>query len=199
IAQAACSRDEPEPKFLPPTRILPRYVGSFSTKSALGVLSGLYRQSRNRLSPKPTRSVAFKNRAGMIWSVSTFSMGSGTAVLVNILKLSYAILLLNKGPWIGYSSGYSGRSGHQRTGQQGACTRALTASKIPVRRAHRILARRNLVVVHRKAGRATGLPQREAGLGKDIEDAFLPDLLFHYVRAGDQPYRHIIGFALTFH
>src|SRR5690606_10301162 len=97
MAQAACSREEPEPKFFPPTRIFPLKVGSFSTNSFLGVLSALYRQSLKRLSPKPFRSVAFRKRAGMIWSVSTFSMGSGTAVLFNILKLSYAMIIVIKG------------------------------------------------------------------------------------------------------
>ena len=36
---AACSRLDPEPKFFPATSIHPPYVGSFSTKSSLGVPS----------------------------------------------------------------------------------------------------------------------------------------------------------------
>src|SRR5690554_7036360 len=99
MAHAACSREEPEPKFLPPTNIFPLYVGSFNTKSALGVLSGWYRQSRKRLSPKPSRAVAFKKRAGMIWSVSTFSIGSGTAGDSRVTNLSMGIVFVFKCRW----------------------------------------------------------------------------------------------------
>ena len=42
-----------------------RHEGACAS-SSLGVLSELYLQSRNKLSPKPTLSVAFKNLAGMI-------------------------------------------------------------------------------------------------------------------------------------
>src|SRR5690554_2799026 len=86
MAHAACSREEPQPKFLPATSTLPAYVGSFITKSALGRLSLSKRQSRNKFSPKPSRVVAFRKRAGMIWSVSIFSMGIGTTLDVNVLN-----------------------------------------------------------------------------------------------------------------
>jgi hypothetical protein len=66
-AQTACSRDEPQPKFGPPTRICgPRSRGN----------SG---QSWNSLSPSPVRPVVFKNRAGMMRSVSRSATGSTTA------------------------------------------------------------------------------------------------------------------------
>ena len=59
------------------------------TKSGFGCPSLLKRQSRNRLSPNPSREVAFRKRAGIIWSVSTFSSGSGTQVEVSILNFSF--------------------------------------------------------------------------------------------------------------
>ena len=70
--------------------------GLFNIKSFLGVLSALYRQSRKRLSPNPTLSVAFKKRAGMIWSVSTFSWFRGTAVeLMLFIALLIGSLFIN--------------------------------------------------------------------------------------------------------
>ena len=66
MAHAACSLDEPDPKFFPPTRILPSNCVLFNTKSFFGESSELYLQSLNKLSPKPNLSVAFKNLAGII-------------------------------------------------------------------------------------------------------------------------------------
>ena len=53
MAHAACSRLEPQPKFLPATRMTPPYFGSLSTKSFFKEPSLLYLQSLNRFSPKP--------------------------------------------------------------------------------------------------------------------------------------------------
>src|SRR5688572_13471791 len=82
IAQAACSLDEPQPKFFPASKTLPLYVLLFKTKSCFGWFSSslTYLQSRKRFFPNPSLLVAFKKRAGMIWSVSTFSILSGTVV-----------------------------------------------------------------------------------------------------------------------
>ena len=51
------------------------------------------RSARNRLLPKnfSSRVVAFKKRAGIIWSVSTFSKGRGTQVLVMILNFCFIV------------------------------------------------------------------------------------------------------------
>src|SRR4030095_1806545 len=89
IAHAACSREEPQPKFLPATKILPLYFLLFKGKSSFGWVSSslIYLQSRNRFLPNPSRLVAFKKRAGMIWSVSTFSIFSGTAVDLTMFML----------------------------------------------------------------------------------------------------------------
>jgi hypothetical protein len=62
-------------------------IGLLSTNSGFGWFERSYRQSRKRLSPNPFRSTAFRKRAGIIWSVSTFSMGSGTAGDINLLKI----------------------------------------------------------------------------------------------------------------
>ena len=94
MAHAACSRLEPQPKFFPATIISPLYTGEFITKPALGLPSLSYRQSRNRFSPNPSRVVAFRNRAGIIWSVSMFSIGSGTTVersVVNFCLMTLAV------------------------------------------------------------------------------------------------------------
>src|ERR1700741_4254112 len=85
---AACSLDEPHPKFFPATKISPLYSGLFKTKSGFGFDSSLftYRQSRKRFLPNPSFVVAFRKRAGIIWSVSIFSTGKGTNVDVSIVN-----------------------------------------------------------------------------------------------------------------
>src|SRR5690606_10886051 len=95
MAQAACSREEPQPKFFPATRICPEKLGLFKTKSGLGWLLLSKRQSRNRFSPNPSRVVAFRKRAGIIGSVSIFSIGRGTTDDVNFsnffIRIYFAI------------------------------------------------------------------------------------------------------------
>ena len=60
-AHGACSRDEPEPKFLPAARIgAPANSGRFSGKS------GSWRHSKKRPSAKPVRSMRLRNCLGMI-------------------------------------------------------------------------------------------------------------------------------------
>ena len=71
-AHGACSRLEPQPKLRPATRIgAPAYSGRSSGKPSSP------RQSQNRNSPKPVRSMRFRNCLGMIWSVSTSARSSG--------------------------------------------------------------------------------------------------------------------------
>src|SRR5215212_3479763 len=86
-AHGACSRDDPQPKLTPASRILRPYiwglsrtnVGSFRPPSAS------YRQSRKSASARPSLSVTFRNRAGTIWSVSMFSTGRGMTALVKLV------------------------------------------------------------------------------------------------------------------
>src|SRR5262245_41833974 len=86
-AHGACSREEPQPKFLRVRRIVaPLYRGWLSTKSGFGwrcdvSIPGspmsLKRHASNRCGPKPVRLMDFRNCFGMIESVSTFSRSSG--------------------------------------------------------------------------------------------------------------------------
>ncbi len=92
-AHGACSRDEPQPKLWAATKICaPLYAGLLSTKSGFSEPSSLYRRSLKRFLPKPVFFIVFKNRAGIIRSVSqlTISMGAATAVKV----LNFSIFLL---------------------------------------------------------------------------------------------------------
>ena len=66
-AQGACSRDDPDPKLRPATSIdASAYLGSFRTNSGFGTPSSRYRQSKKANSPKPVRSIRFKNCFGII-------------------------------------------------------------------------------------------------------------------------------------
>jgi hypothetical protein len=62
------------------TRMLSRKIVTGSEQISLGCASSSFHNaSRGKgCFPKPSRVVAFRKRAGMIWSVSTFSSGSGT-------------------------------------------------------------------------------------------------------------------------
>src|SRR5688572_31675407 len=72
-AQGACSREEPQPKFLRARRIVaPLKRGWLSTNSRS------LRHSAKRPSPKPVRLIEARYCFGMIWSVSTFARSSGT-------------------------------------------------------------------------------------------------------------------------
>src|SRR5664279_2844692 len=93
MAQTACSRLDPLPKFLPATSTFPEYSGLLSTKSVFFSPAFVYLQSRKRLSPKPCLEVALKNLAGIIWSVSTFSNGNGTHVDSSISNLTFGIIV----------------------------------------------------------------------------------------------------------
>mmetsp|Transcript_14927 Transcript_14927/g.59858 ORF Transcript_14927/g.59858 Transcript_14927/m.59858 type:complete len:221 (+) Transcript_14927:1053-1715(+) len=95
MAHGACSREEPQPKLSPATRILARFLGSpcavqgsrLRTKSGLrsgasprATPSGLwYRSSAKAANPRPVRLMVLRYSLGMIMSVSTFWMSSGAA------------------------------------------------------------------------------------------------------------------------
>ena len=74
----ACSREEPEPKFAPGGE--DRRVAELRPhQREVGILR---RQSWNRNSPKPVRSIRFRNCFGMIWSVSTLARSSAATAPV---------------------------------------------------------------------------------------------------------------------
>src|SRR5216684_3845649 len=130
-AHGACSRDEPEPKLRPETRMLaPWYWGLFSTKSGLGEPSGSVRQSKNRPASKPVRAMLLRNCLGMIWSVSTSTRSSGATRpvwRVNASIGSAPIPLAN----VDEVPGDRGGGGHRRAHQVGAAALALATLEIP--------------------------------------------------------------------
>ena len=87
-AQAACSRLEPQPKLSPAIKIVPEYIALLRGKFETGFPVLSKRQSLKTLSPKPFLSVAFKKRAGIIWSVSTFAIFNGIAWDMKVLNFS---------------------------------------------------------------------------------------------------------------
>src|SRR3954466_15438370 len=99
-AHGACSRDEPQPKFLRARRIdAPWYIGWVSTKSGVGLRfeasmpgspMSRKRQASNTCGPKPVRLMDFRNCFGMIASVSTFSRSSGSTAPVWTVNFSIA-------------------------------------------------------------------------------------------------------------
>jgi hypothetical protein len=73
-------------------------------------LSFSYLQSRKRFFPKPSLPVAFRKRAGMIWSVSIFSILRGTAVLVIVFN-SLISLIFKKHGFHGLSTDFTDLNG----------------------------------------------------------------------------------------
>src|SRR5215216_6277673 len=75
MAHGACSRLEPLPKFCPASSTTaPSCSGLFITKS------GSSRQLEKRNWPKPVLSIRLRASLGTIWSVSTSSQPSGSAL-----------------------------------------------------------------------------------------------------------------------
>ena len=93
--------------------------------------SGLYRQSLKRLSPKPALSVALRKRAGIIWSVSMFSKGSGTHVERTISNFCF-ISKSHQSSWICYFTCYSCCRCCQRTCKTSSGTRSLAPFEISI-------------------------------------------------------------------
>ncbi len=88
-AHTACSREEPQPKFRPATRTrAPSASGRFRAKPGVALPSFSHRQSAKSAFPRPSRVVVTRKRAGMIWSVSTFSTGS-TTVRERISRMAF--------------------------------------------------------------------------------------------------------------
>src|SRR5262245_37860066 len=78
-----------------------------------------------------------------------------------------------------------GRSSGQRRGEERSAALALATLEVAVAGADRVLARRQLVAVHRDAHRAAGLAPLGTGVLEDLGEALLLGLAFHLVRARD--------------
>ena len=81
---------EPLPKFLPATKMVPEYFGLFRTKLWLRAIFPVTPVAE-QIFAKSFALNRLRNLAGMIWSVSTFSMGRGIAELIILWNLSIAI------------------------------------------------------------------------------------------------------------
>ena len=73
--------------------MFPLNKGLFKIKSLLILLLLLNLQSLNKFSPKFNLLVAFKNLAGIIWSVSMFSIGIGTTDESIIFIFFYSLFM----------------------------------------------------------------------------------------------------------
>src|ERR1035437_4769687 len=87
-AHGACSREEPEPKLSPTSRIcLPALTGSsMKDGGTRRAPSGVKRQSKNSASARFALSVILRNRAGQIWSVSMLDREMAMTRLVVLLN-----------------------------------------------------------------------------------------------------------------
>src|SRR4029079_9531779 len=118
----------------------------------------------------------------MIWSVSTFSAGSGITALVNVRNgsaIGWSSATANGGkqldagerPRVGDLAADCPRGRRDWRGEGRTRHLALAPLEVPVRGADRVLAGRELVAVHRDAHRAAGLAPLGAGGPEDLVQA----------------------------
>src|SRR6201993_4706772 len=163
-AHTACSREDPQPKFFPVTRMLPpRYRGSSSKKGTFA--AGDRRQSKKRNSPKAARSIRLTNCFRLIWSVSTVTRSSGaTSPLCtrNGFMIEMSFVTANRARLLKLPLAYirevprdRRRRRHHRTHQMCPATAPLPALEISIARGGTAFARLQDVGIHSQAhGRA---------------------------------------------
>ena len=145
-AQGACSRDEPEPKLSPGEEDLPAlHLRAVEDEVRVRACRPRGSASRGRgRAARPVFSVVFRYRAGMIWSVSTFSFGSGIDPAgegrerlghVSVLPWRPARARPHVRPRVGDDPGDGGRRGGQRRREERPAALALPALEVAVARA----------------------------------------------------------------
>src|SRR5262249_10118269 len=148
----ACSRDEPQPKFFPASRMLaPAYCGAFRENVRLGLPWASKRQSKNSTSPYPVRSVRFRNCLGMIWSVSTLSRSSTATIPVCVLKLCIILVLVLPATDVDKMTRHGGCCRHGGAHQVGATARTLATFKIAIAGGSAALTGLQPVSIHTQA------------------------------------------------
>ena len=171
-AHGACSRDEPQPKLRPATRIWQPRAGGL-VQHEVGLAARRRRRSASRrtaLRRARRASVVVRKRAGMIWSVSMFVAGSTTVRERMTVTGCMALLALQRRnsrgsvirPRTAAAAAVSG------TREQRARARALPALEVAIARADAVLARRDQVAVHAEAHRAAGLAPLGARVDEDL-------------------------------
>src|SRR5712664_1620349 len=191
-AQGACSREEPQPKFLRARRIVaPLERGWFSTNS------GALRQAPNSASEKPVRLIDFRCSLAMIWSVSTLARSSGATRPLRTVNFSIASA---PAPDVDEVSRDGGRGRHRRADEVRAPAFALPAFEVAVRGRGTALAAPEAVGVHAKAHRAARLAPFEAGVAEYAVEPFPLGLGLHHSRARHhQGQLHVGGDAPALH
>src|SRR5215469_14759892 len=180
-AHTACSREDPQPKFFPVTRMLaPRYRGSSSTKGAFA--SGDRRQSKKRNSPNPVRSIRFRNCLGIIWSVSTFTRSSGATspwctrngfmIEMSFVAVNRARLLKLPLADIREVPRDRRRGRHHRAHQVCPATAPLPALEIPIAGGGAALARLQDIGIHSQAHGTARFAPLKACRPKNLVQSF---------------------------
>src|SRR5690554_2830190 len=116
-----------------------------------------------------------------------------------VLFFLFLMQLLQGASGFRYFPVHGCRGGYQWTGQDGACTGALTSFEVPVGGGYGVLAGGDLVLVHGKACRTARLTQLEARLFEYLIQPLGFNLLANAPATGYQPCRHVIGLFLAAH
>src|SRR5262245_53084430 len=132
----------------------------------------------------------FRNCFGMIWSVSTLTRSSGTAMpvsltngsIVNLLKMPQRLFPVAD---VDEMPGDGGGGGHLRADEMRASAPALAPLEVAVRGRGAALTRLEDVRVHAQTHRAARLAPVETGLLEDPVQPLRFGLLFDRCGAGD--------------
>ena len=169
-AHGACSRDEPAAEVVAHEEHLAAlHLGlvehEVGVRAAVRQVAPVVEQRRSR---GPSFSVVLRNRAGMIWSVSTFSAGSGMSLLVKVVYGSAIVV----GSLLSGRRAVAGRSTTPASavaaavsgrGEERARALALAPLEVAVAGGHDVLAGLRPVAVHGDAHGAAGLAPVGAG------------------------------------
>src|SRR4051794_17119781 len=133
----------------------------------------------------------------MIWSVSTFSAGSGITRLLKLLNGSAMFSLPSgargDGSRIGDDAVERGCGRRQRRGEERSRALALATLEVAIARADDVLARRALVAVHGDAHAAAGFAPLGACRAEDLVEAFALRLGLHLLRPRHHHHPPLVG------
>ena len=187
-AHGACSREEPQPKFLRASRIVRALVARLVEHEVR--VSGVacpcparrveVAPGVEQVRPKPVRLIDFRNCFGMIASVSTLARSSGATRpfrTVNFSMPSSSSVTSTKCPAIAAAAAIAGLTRCVRP--PAPCRPSKLRFEVEAQRSPGLEA----VVVHAEAHRAARLAPLEAGVAEHLVEAFLLGLRLHQARA----------------
>ena len=168
-AHGACSRDEPQPKLSPASRIcapcgIGRVQDEVRLRRTVGVVAPVGEQRGAEAGLVGHLEIARGNDLIRVDVVRR----DGDRVRFDRCELSH----YEQRPHVGDLAGDGGRGGRQRRDQERAAALALPSFEVAVAGADGVLAGLELIAVHGDAHRAAGFAPLGAGVAEDVVETF---------------------------